>query len=104
MRSLRVASRRHASPTTRNLRSISTGIVGRSIGWASAHRLIAVGQGPPYALTLKQGDRFDVRRVRKHVHDAGRNEFESMLLHERAGIARQRARMTRHVNHAPRRL
>ena len=55
-------------------------------------------------LPLEQRDRFDVRRVRKHVHHAARDEFESVLLHERAGIARQRARVARYVNHAPRRF
>ena len=50
--------------------------------------------------SLEQRYRLDVRRMRKHVHHARRDELESMLLHQRARIARERARVARHVHDA----
>ena len=49
---------------------------------------------------IEDGNRFDMRRVREHIHHAGRRQPESMLVHEHARIARQAAGMARDVHHA----
>ncbi len=38
--------------------------------------------------------------VREHIDDAGRFEPVALLVHQRAGIARERTRMAGHVDNA----
>src|SRR4051794_14803194 len=99
MRCARSTLARHASPCTRNLRSISMAtavpaalVRARDIKTAAIHA--------HYSVALEQGDRLDMRRVREHVHHAGTAKFEAVLIDQRAGIACERGGMARHIHHA----
>jgi hypothetical protein len=52
----------------------------------------------PRDLTREQRDRFDVRRVRKHVDHARRREVVAMVVHQHRRVARKRGRVARDVD------
>ena len=48
-------------------------------------------------IALKERDRLDMRRVRKHVHHAGRLERITVLVYENAGVAGETSWMAGNV-------
>src|SRR5271166_2489046 len=51
---------------------------------------------------LENGDRLDVRRVRKHVHDPRANQPEPLIFHQNPSVSRQTARMTGNIHDSAR--
>ncbi len=55
-----------------------------------------------HAAALEHRDRFDVRRMRKHVHHPCAGQPEPLGVHQDPGIPRQTPRMTGNIHDSPR--
>ncbi len=54
-----------------------------------------------HAPALEHRDRFDVRRMRKHVHDPCADQLESVGFDQDSGVPRQAPRMTGNIHDSP---